>query len=70
MLCRQIRDRLRKELWYAYRSALRAFGDIDFTGIGYITEKAFLESKVVKMRVPFSEEEIKMYFREYNLFGG
>jgi hypothetical protein len=54
MLCRQIRDRLRKELWYMYRSAEKAYGDLDFTGVGFISEQAFLDSKIVKMRVPFS----------------
>lgn len=70
MLCRQIRDRLRKELWYMYRSAEKAYGDLDFTGTGFITEQAFLDSKIVKMRVPFSEEDIRTYFRENNLFHG
>ena len=51
-----------------YRSAEKAYGDLDFTGVGYITEQGFLESRVVKMRVPFSEEDIKTYFRENNLF--
>jgi hypothetical protein len=68
MLCRQIRDRLRKELWYMYRTAEAAYGDIDFSGLGYISEKAFLDSKVAKMRTPFTEEEIVLYFRENNLF--
>jgi hypothetical protein len=70
MMCRQIRDRLRKELWYMYRSAEKAYGDLDFSGVGFITEQAFLESKIIKMRVPFSEEDIKTYFRENNLFHG
>ena len=51
-----------------YRSAEKAYGDIDFSGLGYISETAFLDSKIVKMRVPFSEEEIKLFFRENNLF--
>lgn len=70
MLCRQIRDRLRKELWYMYRSAEKAFGEIDFSGLGYISEQAFLSSQVVKMRMPFSEDEIILYIRENNLFKG
>ena len=36
-----------------YRSAEIAFGDIDFSGLGYITEKAFLDSKFIKS-LPFT----------------
>lgn len=53
-----------------YRSAEKAYGDIDFSGLGYISEQAFLDSKIVKMRVPFSDEDIKTYFSENNLFHG
>jgi hypothetical protein len=66
---RRIRDKLRKEMWYMYRSAENAFAELDFTGLGYVTEKAFLESYLVKNRIPFTEEEIKLFFKEYNLFG-
>ena len=51
-----------------YRSAEVAYADMDFSGLGYISEKAFLDSKVVSHRIPFSQEEIQMFFREYNLF--
>ena len=43
-MCRNIRDRLRKELWYMFRGAEEAFGKLDFTGLGYVTEEAFLDS--------------------------
>lgn len=32
IICRKIRDKIRKEIRYMYRSAEVAFGDIDFTG--------------------------------------
>jgi hypothetical protein len=51
-----------------YRTAEKAYGDIDFSGLGYISERAFLDSKIVKGRVPFTEDEIILYFRENNLF--
>lgn len=51
-----------------YRGADQAYGDLDFTGLGYITEKAFLESKFVKTRLKYTQDEIKLYFKEYNLF--
>jgi hypothetical protein len=47
-----VRDRLRKELVTMYRSAEVAFGALDFEGLGYITEKHFLESIVVRERIP------------------
>lgn len=53
-----------------YRSAEIAFGALDFNGLGYITEKAFLESIVVRERIPNDISEIKQYFRENNLFNG
>ena len=51
-----------------YRGADQAYGDLDFSGLGYITEKAFLESKFVKTRLKYTQDEIKLYFKEYNLF--
>jgi len=30
-----------------YRSAEVAYADLDFSGLGYISEKAFLDSKIV-----------------------
>ena len=49
-----MRDRLRKELFVMYRSADVAYGALDFEGLGYITENAFLGSIIVRERVPFS----------------
>jgi hypothetical protein len=37
-----------------YRGADQAYGDLDFSGLGYITEKAFLESKFVKTRLKYT----------------
>lgn len=51
-----------------YRSPDYAFGALDFSGLGFITEHAFLNSHVVKERVPYSVAQIKEYFRENNLF--
>lgn len=51
-----------------YRSAEQAYGSFDFSGLGYITEQAFLDSKLVKNRVPYSNDEIRLFFRESNLF--
>ena len=41
-LVRQIRDRLRKELKYMFRSAEVAYASFDFSGLGFISEEAFL----------------------------
>jgi hypothetical protein len=54
--CREIRDRLRKEIWYMYRNSEIAFGELDFDGKGYVTEKAFLESNILKTRIKYPEE--------------
>lgn len=51
-----------------YRSAENAYASFDFSGLGYITEEAFLDSQFIKGRIPFPIDQIKMYFREYNLF--
>ncbi len=40
---------------------------MDFTGIGHISEEAFLDSKTVA-KLPFTSDQIKVFFREYNLF--
>ena len=47
-LCRRIRDRLRKEFGAMYRAAENAYAALDFTGLGYITEEAFLDSVIVR----------------------
>jgi len=59
---------LRKELWYMYRSADLAYASFDFSGLGYISEQAFLDHKIIKNRIPFSKDEIKLFFRDQNLF--
>jgi hypothetical protein len=41
-----------------YSSAENAYGALDFTGIGFITEEAFLSSIFVQERQPFSREQI------------
>lgn len=51
-----------------YSSAENAFGALDFTGTGYISEDAFLDSVFAKERSPFSREQIQAFFREFNLF--
>lgn len=51
-----------------YSGAENAFGALDFNGKGFITEEAFLNSIFVKERQPFSQDEIKMFFRHQNLF--
>lgn len=68
MLIREIRDKIRKELRYMFRSAEMAYASFDFTGLGYITEEAFLTHKFVKSRIPFTEEEIKLFLRDQNIF--
>ena len=34
-----------------FRSAELAFGALDFTGTGYITEEAFLDSMIIKNKM-------------------
>ena len=51
-----------------YRNSDQAFGEFDFSGLGYITQKCFLDSKLVKNRLKYSEKDLKLYFNEYNLF--
>lgn len=51
-----------------YRAAEVAYSAMDFTGLGFISEKAFLDNACVKNRVPFKEEDIILFFKEYNLF--
>ena len=53
-----MRDKLRKELWYMFRNAENAYASFDFSGLGYITEEVFLNSKIVKNRIPFNRSEI------------
>ncbi len=40
---------------------------MDFYGRGYITEEDFLSSSVVQ-RIPFTRDDVKEFFRQYNVF--
>lgn len=51
-----------------FRSAEVAYASFDFSGLGYITEEAFLNHKLIKGRVPHTETEIKLFFRDQNIF--
>ena len=44
-----------------YSSAENAYAALDFTGLGHIGEKAFLNSLVVT-RVNFTHDQIKEFF--------
>lgn len=65
---RAVRDKLRKELKSTYHSTEGAYAAFDFSGLGYITEEMFLNHQLVVGRIPFTVDEIKTFFREYNLF--
>ena len=67
-MARVIRDRLRVEIKKMYSGSENAFGALDFSGEGFITEDSFLNSIFVKERQPFTVEEIKMFFRHQNIF--
>ena len=47
-----------------YQFTGNAFADLDFTGLGYITKEAFLDNPVVKHKVPFSLEELNLFFSD------
>lgn len=51
-----------------YQCAENAYGTLDYSGAGHITEEAFLNSIILKDRVPFSPEQVQTYFKEFNLF--
>ena len=51
-----------------YSSAENAFGALDFTGLGYVTEEAFMESIIVKERQPYTKEQISLFFKDQNIF--
>jgi len=41
-----------------YNSAENAYAALDFTGLGYITEKSFLDCYLVRDKMKFSREQI------------
>lgn len=53
---------------YMYRSAEEAYGSFDFNGVGYIDEQTFLNHKLIKTRMTFSEADIKMFLYDQNIF--
>ena len=50
-----------------YGKAENAYNGMDFTGLGYVTEKVILESKVIRT-VKFPVEDIKLYFKYACIF--
>ena len=58
---------MKKELRNTFRAPERAYSSMDFYGRGYITEEDFLQS-IVMQRIPFSKEDVKEFFRQFNLF--
>jgi len=62
-----VRTLLRKTIRALYLGAEKAFGAIDHTGLGYVTQDAFLQSYVAQ-RVPLTSEEINEYFFLENVY--
>lgn len=52
-----------------YRNAEEAYAALDYTGTGHITKEAFMKNQIVSMRIPYTAEQMQLYFIEYNLFG-
>ena len=65
--CQQVKAVLRKELRNIFRAPERAYASMDFYGRGYITEEDFLNS-IVLQRIPYSREDVREFFRQFNLF--
>jgi hypothetical protein len=62
---------MRKEIRNLYRGADRAYAALDFTGVGEITEKDFLESMICKrLSDSYSLEDFRDFFFQTNAFQG
>ena len=62
-----MKSTIKKEICNIFRHPERAYATMDFHGRGYITEEDFLCCIVMK-RIPFSREEVKDFFKQFNLF--
>lgn len=51
-----------------YSNAECAFNALDFSGLGFVTKQAFLESIIIKQKVHFTEDQFNAFFNGYNLF--
>jgi Ca2+-binding EF-hand superfamily protein len=51
-----------------FSSAENAYAAFDFTGLGYITEDVFLNSYLVREKLPFSKDQVQEFFKSNNLF--
>ena len=62
---------MRREIRNLYRGADRAYAALDFTGVGEITEKDFLESMICKrLSDSYSQEDFQDFFFQTNAFQG
>jgi hypothetical protein len=59
---------MRKEMRNMFRSAEAAYASFDFSGLGFITEDAFINHNMVKGRIPFSESEVRSFLVDQNIF--
>ena len=51
-----------------YRSSENAYAALDFTGLGYITKEVFCDNIVVRKRIPFTLEQMGLFFQDQNMF--
>ena len=51
-----------------YQSAEDAYSSLDFHGRGFVTPQTMLEHKILKDRLPYSQEEYEIFFKDINLF--
>ena len=58
---------MRKELKNTYRGPDKAYGSMDYTGRGFISQDDFLSSMVCT-RIPYSREDLIEFFKQNNLF--
>lgn len=63
-LSRRIRDRLRYEFRRMYQYTENAYSALDFRGNGYISKESFLQNPIIKYRVPFTVEELNVFFSD------
>ena len=58
---------LRKAFKSIFQGPEKAYGSMDFSGRGYMTEEDVLSS-IVMSRISFSKDDVKECFKQFNMF--
>lgn len=65
---KQIKAQLTRGFFKMYSSAFHAFTALDYTGLGFVTKEAFVNSMLIKNHLRLTPKELEPFFKHFNIF--